>query len=175
MISLFNRPVVEEFKVISFWYYNFILFSCTWKLNLCSVLYNRGFAVAGLFGQLAAASLVIPHWYWVGPPFAFRIALILRSTDSARCWKHYSKVLVRVDVIVLFKWISWYQSVLKKIHLHHLWAFDMRRDGSMHSRCLCQILTLPSKCFKRNQDSPAGNFFFFSSFYCPILVSLCKL
>lgn len=41
-------------------------------------------------------------------------------TDSARCWKHYSKVLVRVDVIVLFKWISWYQSVPKKIHLHHL-------------------------------------------------------
>ncbi len=36
----------------------------------------------------------------VGPPFAFRAALILRVVDLTRCWKHSSEILVYIiDVI----------------------------------------------------------------------------
>ena len=40
--------------------------------------------------------------YWVqlaGQPFAFRTALILHGSDSTRCWKHSSDILVHIDMI----------------------------------------------------------------------------
>ncbi len=40
-----------------------------------------------------------PFYYRVGPPFAFRTALILRGIDSTRCWKHSSEILVHIDMI----------------------------------------------------------------------------
>ncbi len=35
----------------------------------------------------------------VGPPFAFRTALILCGIDLTRCWKHSSEILVHIDII----------------------------------------------------------------------------
>ncbi len=35
----------------------------------------------------------------LGPPFAFRTALILCGIDSTRCWKHSSEILVHIDMI----------------------------------------------------------------------------
>ncbi len=36
---------------------------------------------------------------WVGHPFPFRTALILRGIDLTRCWKHSSEILVHIDMI----------------------------------------------------------------------------
>ncbi len=54
------------------------------------------------------------------------------------------------------------------------WIVETRQDGSMLSCSLRQILTQPSECRSRNQDS-LDQAMFFSIFYCPILVSLCEL
>ncbi len=43
------------------------------------------------------------------------------------------------------------------------WTFETRQDGSMLSCSLCQILTLPSECHRRNQDSSDLATFFQSS------------
>ncbi len=39
------------------------------------------------------------RYYEVGPPFAFRTALILHGIDSTRCWKHSSEILVHINMI----------------------------------------------------------------------------
>ncbi len=46
-----------------------------------------------------ATLLGTPCKYRVGPPFAFRTALILRDIDSTRCWKHPLEILVHIDMI----------------------------------------------------------------------------
>ncbi len=55
------------------------------------------------FAPLYIHSLVTllgtPCQYRVGPPFAFRTALILRGIDSTRCWKHSSEILFHIDMI----------------------------------------------------------------------------
>ncbi len=43
------------------------------------------------------------------------------------------------------------------------WTIETRQDGSMLSCSLCQILTLPSECRSRNQDSSDQATFFQSS------------
>ncbi len=47
----------------------------------------------------SVATLGTPCLYRIGPPFAFRTALILRGIDSTRCWKHSSEILVHIDMI----------------------------------------------------------------------------
>ncbi len=47
-----------------------------------------------------ATLLGTPCLYRVGPPFAFRTALILCGIDSKRCWKHSSEILVRIVMII---------------------------------------------------------------------------
>ncbi len=70
------------------------------------------------------------------------------------------------------------QSVPRKYPPHitppPAWTIETRQDGSMLLCSLRQILTLPSECRSRNQDS-WDQAMFFSIFYCPILVSLCEL
>ncbi len=39
--------------------------------------------------------LLVPGW----TPFVFRTALILRLIDSTRCWKHFSEMLLHIDMI----------------------------------------------------------------------------
>ncbi len=52
-----------------------------------------------IYTQSLATLLGTPCEYRVGPPFAFRTALILRGVDSTRCWKHSSEILVHIVMI----------------------------------------------------------------------------
>ncbi|MEQ2293410.1 hypothetical protein AMECASPLE_033135 [Ameca splendens] len=46
-----------------------------------------------------ATLLGTPCYYRVGPPLAFRTALILHGIDSTRYWKHSSVSLVHIDMM----------------------------------------------------------------------------
>ncbi len=46
-----------------------------------------------------ATLLGTPCKYWIGPPFAFWTASIIRGIDSTRFCKHSSEILVHVDMI----------------------------------------------------------------------------
>ncbi len=48
-----------------------------------------------LTGHFIRYTLLVPG----RTPFTFRTALILRDTDSTRCWKHSSEILVHIDMI----------------------------------------------------------------------------
>lgn len=41
------------------------------------------------------ATLLDTPCSWAGPPVTFRTVLTLRGTDSKRCWKHFSEILVQ--------------------------------------------------------------------------------
>ncbi len=45
-------------------------------------------------GHFIRYTLLVPGW----TPFVFRTALILRGIDSTKCWKHFSEILVHIDM-----------------------------------------------------------------------------
>ncbi len=51
-----------------------------------------------------ATLLCKPCLFLVGPPFAFRTAFILHGIDSTRFWKHFSDILVHIDMIGSCSW-----------------------------------------------------------------------
>ncbi len=60
-------------------------------LKLASFVTSKIHSLATLLGT--------PCMYRVGPPFAFRTALILCGIDSTMFWKHSSEILVHIDMI----------------------------------------------------------------------------
>ncbi len=60
-------------------------------LKLASFVTSKIHSLATLLGT--------PCMYRVGPPFAFRTALILCGIDSTMLWKHSSEILVHIDMI----------------------------------------------------------------------------
>ncbi len=73
-----------------------LLFQYFW-MALCVYIYIYIYIyIYTLTGHFIRYTLRVPGWT---PFFAFRTTLIIRGIDSTRCWKHYSKILVHIDMI----------------------------------------------------------------------------
>ncbi len=73
------------------WYSNYMTSTCIYiYIYIYTHTYKYIYTHTGYF---------IRYTLLVGPPFAFRMALILYGIDSSRCWKHSLEILVHIDMI----------------------------------------------------------------------------
>ncbi len=70
------------------------------KNNICKeIIYFLQFSIHILLSYALTGHFIRYTLLVLGPPFAFRTALIIRGIDSTRCWKHFSEILVHIDTI----------------------------------------------------------------------------
>lgn len=98
-------PVLKHCSRISFFVVTLSSTDCLSHLQVLNPLYwNEEWTIyllATLLGTIAR------------PPFSFRTAIILCGTDSTRCWKHSSDILVHFDMTVshIYRRFFW-------LHIH---------------------------------------------------------